>query len=611
MRVAPVVLLGGLLLVLVVAWYHGDRGNQRFKPLELVLLVVILISTGTTAFVFSKKSPSQLANDEGDVVRAKSVAVLPFENLASGEESAYFASGIHDELLTQLAQLGDIKVISRTSAMTYKASTKPLRQIAQELGVATIVEGSVQRSGNRVRVQAQLIDARTDAHLWAERYDRELTDVFEIQSDIARQIATALKAKLSPAEQTRLARKPTSNTEAYDMYLRAREYANRSYGEANTRHAIDFAQKAIALDADFAEAWALLAVKQSDMFWYHYDRSPEIQEASRRSAQRALQLNPDLPDAHNSMASYLYHVKLDYENALKEFGVARAGAPGDADIALLTGAVLRRQGKIADALKYFQESQTLDPRSGPIAQNLGETYTLLRRYDDARPAFERGVDLAPDEVDVALSGAAMQLRHTGDMKTARHLLRYVTPTDKRGIYSPADIHARIEMFEGRPERALAILQASDDSVFFSQFHYEPKSLPLALAYEAMGDAAAARKHYEQALAAIDVASKRLPDDPRIYLAQALAYSGLGRKPEAIAAGVRATKLLPFEREAWRGSHYLVDLALIYTRVGEADKAIDILERLLKTPADVGPGALRTDPAWAPLRKYPRFVALIR
>ncbi len=610
MRVAPVVLLGGLLLVLVFAWYHGEHGDQRFKPLELFLLIFIVISTATTAFILTQRTPAAYAAT--DDVPAKSVAVLPFVSLASGEENAYFASGIHDELLTQLAQLGDMKVISRTSALTYKESTKPLRQIAHELGVAAIVEGSVQRAGNRVRVQAQLIDARTDAHLWAERYDRELTDVFEIQSDIARQIATALKATLSPAEQTRLARKPTSNTAAYDLYLRARDYGNRSYSEANTRRSIEFLQKSLALDPNFAEAWAYLAVKQADLYWFHFDRSTAIQEATRASAERALQLNPDLPDAHTAMANYHYRVNLAYDAALKELRIAREDAPSDAEVALTTGAVMRRQGKIAEALPHFEHARSLDPRAAPIAHNLGETYALLRRYDEALKAFERGVELAPDEVDVALSGAQVQLAHTGDMATARRLLQSVKPTDPAGIYSPALAFAQIEMFERRPDQAIAILEAAPDSAFYSQFDYYPKSLALALAYDMKGDAPAARKHYEAALRAIDVGlNGKLPNDPRLYAARGLAYSGLGRKQEAIAAGIRATQIMPMEMEAWRGSRLLADLALIYARTGEADQAIDILERLLKIPTDVGTGALRADPSWDSLRKHPRFAKLVR
>lgn len=612
MRVAPVVLLGCLLLVVVLAWFHGERGGQRFKPVELFLLIVIFVATGTAALVFAKQPATSTKAEAAPDVPAKSVAVLPFASLSSGEENAYFASGIHDELLTQLAQLGDMKVISRTSVLPYKDANKPIKQIAQELGVAAIVEGSVQRAGNRVRVQAQLIDARSDGHLWAERYDRELTDIFEIQSDIARQIATALKATLSPAEETRLASRPTSNTEAYDLYLRARDYGNRSYSEANARTAIGLLDKAVALDPNFAGAWAYRAIKQCDLYWFHFDRSKAIQDAALASAKRAIKLNPDLPEAHAAMANYLYHVRLDYEGALREIEIARKGAPNDVEVVLTTAAIMRRQGRVQEALPLFLRATSLDPRSASLFHNLAETYALLRRYDEANKAAERGVTLAPDEVDAAMSGAHMQILHTGDMAAARRHLDRLPKSNQLGIYSTLHVRLQVELFDRRPDEAIKLIESSNDSAFYSQFWYMPRSMVLGDAYRMKGDAATARKHYAEALRHTDVALKTTyQDDPRVHMARGLALAALGRKQEAIAAGQRAASIMPIEKEAWRGSRFQRDLALIYAHTGEPNKAADILERLLKMPADVGIGALRKDPAWDPLRPDPRFQALLR
>jgi TolB-like protein len=389
MRAAVVLLAVGFVAVLVLAWFHGEKGEQRASGMELSMLAallivaatgVLLVSRGTGAAAAPPVVAAALRQDApGD---RRSIAVLPFASLSADPENAYFASAIHDELLTQLSKLGDLRVISRTSVMQYAGSTKPIGQIAGELGVGVVLEGSVQRAGNRVRVQAQLIDAATDEHLWANSYDRDLADVFAIQRDIAQQIATALQARLTAGERATLAQAPTQNLEAYDFYLQARDYHLRGdVTQENLETAERLYERAVALDPAFALAHAWLSRAHGQLRWWQFDRSDARREQQRAAAERAVELQPGLPEARLAMGLYHYWGHRDYERALVELRTASRSAPGHAQLHHIIGAILRRQGKFAEGVREMEQALLLDPRNG---QSYRQVMRDLKSHIDAQ-----------------------------------------------------------------------------------------------------------------------------------------------------------------------------------------------------------------------------------
>lgn len=591
LRMMPIALAFGFMAVVVVAWFHGEKGQQRVTALEAALLVGLLVFAGAALKLMRKTvlTTGDAATAGSPVFDPRSVAVLPLENMSPDPNDAFFADGIHDEILTHLSRIADLDVRSRTSVLDYRHTVKKIPEIARELGVRYIMEGSVRRARNQARITVQLIDATTDKHVWAETYDGSLSDVFGMQTTVARKIAATLEAELSPTAESQLASKPTANTDAYDLYLRAREYGRRSYSRDDFGDAVDLAREAIALDPNFAEAHAELSRSLSSLFWFHYNRSDSLKVQARLEAERAIELKPTIADGHRSLAYYYYRVNLDYEKALKEAAVAQQLAPNDADIALLQGSVYRRKGDINSAIRELGRSFSLNPRDPLTAMNLGLAYRLARRYDDAIRVLEGALRIGPDQPDIPLSIAQIHLYHTGDVAAARSMLALISrggKTFRAGEATYPLYAARVEMFDRKPDAAIAILHQTPDSLFYNQYVYSPKSLLLAQAY--------AQKH-----------------DPRLYAARAYALVGLGRNREAIASAQHATRLLPLERELWRGGILAQDLARVYAATGEADRAIELLAKLLKVPGDIGVGALRLDPAWDALRQHPKFQRLIR
>ncbi|HUP88444.1 MAG TPA: hypothetical protein VM100_03805 [Longimicrobiales bacterium] len=612
LRVLPVVLGVGLLAVLVLAWYHGEKGAQRVSAIEIAMLTGILIIGGAAmALVRGKSKPA------GDVVAAttvsdQSIAVLPLTNMSPDPNDAFFADGIHDEILTHLARIAALDVRSRTSVLEYKNSQKKIPQIATELGVRYVLEGSVRRGGEKARITVQLIDAKTDKHKWAETYDGNLADVFEMQTSVAKKIATTLEAQLSQSEENRIAAKPTSNTDAYDLYLQAREYGRRSYSKDDFANSARFARQAIALDPNFAEAYAALSTALSGAYWFHYDRSKALIKAAREAAEKSVALKPELAAAYAALGYFHYRVYLDYDKALQYAARGKELAPSDANVAQLIASVNRRKGDFNAAIAAWRDIIRLDPRAPLAYMNAGETLRLVRRYDEAVAMYKRGINIAPDEFDVPLSMVQMDLYDTGDMKQARGLLTSIDRSvSGTGEFSYVLFATLVELFDRKPDAALSLLAASRDTAFFNQFEYSPKTLLVARAYVLKGDPQQAAVNFKAAITSIDYAlAHAFPDDPRLYMARAHALAGLGDKKGAVAAAQRATRLMPVEKEAWRGSFYLQALARVYAATGDAEKAIDVLERALKIPGDVGVGALRGDPAWDSLRSNPRFQKLL-
>jgi TolB-like protein/Flp pilus assembly protein TadD len=616
LRLLTVALALGFLPALVLAWYHGEQGRQRVTGPELMILTVLLLTAGGVLWLVGRPGgaavlPTVAAATRQDAIGdRRSIAVLPFASLSADPENSYFAGGIHDELLTLLSKLGDLRVISRTSVMQYAGTTKAIGQIAGELGVGVVLEGSVQRVGNRVRVQAQLIDAATDEHLWAERYDRDLTDVFAIQSDIAQQIATALQARLTASDRAALAQAPTQNAEAYDFYLQARAYHLRpSITQEDLHTAQRMYERAVALDPGFALAHAWLSRAHGQIRWWGFDRSEARRGQQRAAAERAVILQSGLPEARHAMGMYHYWGHRDYERALIDLRAALLSAPGNADLHYTIGAILRRQGKFGDGVREMEQALLLDPRNAQLATDLADMYYLLRRYPEADRLLTRTLELWPDSYEAAGGKGQLHVSWSGSVDTLQ-AAAHRSSEEGSGLRSASldrflaarlarDHVAALRAAEGAPE--MIRLQVS----------IRPRALLVGWVRQAQGDPAGARSAFTSAHATLAAALGKEPEDERLHIAQAYALAGLGRRAEAAAAIHRADSLMPRGRDAYASVYYAEQYAAIRAQAGDADGAIADLKSLLAGPSYLSAHNLRLDPIWDPIREDPRFQALLR
>jgi len=543
------------------------------------------------------------------VERLPSVAALPFANLSGDPEDVYFTDGIHEEILVRLAKIGGLRVISRTSVMEYRGSPKNLREVASELGVGHVLEGSVRKTGNRVRITAQLIDADLDQHVWAEQYDRELTaeDLFDIQGDVAQKIAAALRTELSPEETERIRARPTDDLEAYEYYLRGNESRNRANDRADHEQAIQMWERAVALDPGFAVAYAALSRDHSDMWWSYYDRTPQRLQRAKQAVDRALELEPGLPEGFTALGWYHYHGFLHYARALEAFAAAEEAQPNDPDISLGIGSVQRRQGDMEAALVRFRRAQELDPRSAVLAGTVGETYGLLRRFDAARPYLDKAIALNPERGSPYVE-KAFQYVSSGQPEQAREVLNLAVERGAR-----TDRHAFwvvwLDAVEGEYEAGLERLQEAPDA-FEGQFRYMPRVQWQAVLHGLLGDRERARVNWDSSRVHLEERVAEHPEDPRLHSALGIAYAGLGRKEKAIREGKLGVALMPPSREALRGIIRVENLARIYATVGELDAAVEEIETLLDRPGLMTQHTLRLEPWWRPLHGHPRFEALL-
>ena len=549
----------------------------------------------------------------GGALPEASIAVLPFASVGTDDESVAFSSGMHNDLLTQLSKIDSLKVISRTSVMEYRGTSKNLRRVAEELGVATIMEGSVQRAGQRLRINAQLIDARSDRHLWAETYDRELTtkNVFDIQADIARQIAAALQARLSPEDQKQLESRPTDNLEAYEAYIKSLDLDMRGQEESYSREATALMEKAVALDPGFALASAQLARLQLQLYWMHYDRSAERLVRARQMIDNAFRAEPNLPEAHMALGYYHYWGFLEYDRALEEFGKAAESQPNNAYVLGGIGYVKRRQGRMEEALERLRKTAELDPRNTITATAVAETLSLLRRYDAAEAAFRRALDLNPSDAFVASSLAQLKVLRDGDVPAAREVIR---EAEKLGARAPelTEMAIAIDLCARDYASALQRLDlVASDTMLDNQYDRFPTDLVRARVLLLQGHRDEARRRFDAAREMLERWAHDRPHDERLHSALGIVYAGLGRKDDALRAGRRGMELLPIEKEAMRGSTRGIEMALIYTMTGETRQAIDQLEFLLSRPGLLSKAWLRVDPFWDPLRGDPRFAQLVK
>jgi TolB-like protein len=544
----------------------------------------------------------------------KSIAVLPFENLSENKENGFFTTGMQDEILTDLAKVADLKVISRTSTMVYKAGApRNLREIARELGVAHVLEGSIQRSANRVRATVQLIDARTDAHIWAEHYDRDLTDAFVIQTEIAQAIVRQLRARLSPAEKAAI-EQPTPNPEAFDLYLQAKQLIISFHDTADWKEtllrAVRLLDEAISRDGKFALAYCWATTANDNLYWFGLDHSPERLAQAKATAQTALALAPDLGEAHLAQALIYYHGYRDYERALEQVALAKRALPNSAETYSLAGWIARRQGRWDEARKNLEKAVELDPRNPKVISDLSVLYDLLHDYDAKLALYHRVVLTNPGTSDYfQMMRGATQLEK-GNLSAAHAALdRLPAGYDPEGATTMARVC--LALYEQQPVAAReALRQAKVEEIVGNDGYPRPRSFYEGMIARAGGDAAQARTSFASARAALEAKLGGRDDDAIAIATLGVIAAGEERKEEAIALGKHAVELRPIAKDAVDGATVLTALAMIYAWSGEPDLALDQLTILSRVPGGPDYGQLRYDPTWNALRGDARFATII-
>jgi len=543
------------------------------------------------------------------------IAVLPFENLSADPENAFFADGVQDEILNDLAKIAELKVISRTSVMQYKSGAKRnLRQIANELGVARVVEGNVQRIANRVRVSAQLIDAKTDTHLWAESYDRPLSDVFAIQSEIAKAIAAQLQAKLSPAEQAAIGQAPTTNLIAYDRYLRARRLGARQTGRvpAEMREVIRLLDQAVAYDPMFVLAYCDLARAHAYAYHLGVDRTAARMTLAKAARDAALRVDPDRGEPHLAAADVAFHCDLDYETALNEVDIARRRLPNAADVFALTAYIHRRQGHWENCASDLERAVQLDPRNVWLLQDTAQTYQFLRRFSEAAAAWDRTLAVAPGDPNTRVWRALVDMDSRADTQPMQDVIEKIISEDPSAVDTIPEHWLYLTLCRrDLAEMARALASVPPEGIVRRDL-IMPRSFCEGLVAQVRGDVTGAERAFSAARAEMEKILGEQPDYAQAFCVLGLSDAALGHKEDAIREGRRAVELLPVTKDMMAGGVVLANLAIIYAWTGEKDLALEQLATAIRFPSSnfLSYGQLKLHPFWDPLRGDPRFEKLL-
>jgi len=626
-RLVVLLLIIGFPVAMILAWAFEltPEGIKRAEDVDLsesvrrktgrkldfFIIAVLLLVIAILLFqrLHPNVSPAVSSSPE------KSIAVLPFENLSRDPDNAFFTDGVQDEILADLAKVADLKVISRTSVMLYKSGNpRNLREIGQQLGVAHVLEGSVQRTANRVRVMAQLIDARTDAHLWAQTYDRDLADVFAIQSEIAKTIADQLQARLSPAEKAAIEQRPTADLVAFDLYVRATALIDAEPGSPtgteDLLQAVSFLGQAIVRDPAFLLAYCRLAGAHDRLYLLGIDHTPSRLTLADTAVKNALRLGPDSGDAHLASAQHLYS-NLDYDGARAEIGVAHRTLPNNPRIFELSGYIDRRQGRWEESTRNFERALDLDPRNVPTLRSIADTYSSLRDYAKAGAVFDRVLAFKPDDPDILLTRAFLNVDWKADTRPLHALVETMlkdNPGSAERIAPTWLYLAFCEHDSVAAARALAVFgnkTSGPDAVQFGRAFFE------GLLGRMKGDAATAHAAFTQARAAQEQIVQAQPDYGPALCALGLIDAGLGRKEDALHEGRRAIELLPVTKDSINGAHMIEFFAIIAAWVGEKDLACEQLAIATRLPSSsLSYGQLKLFPSLDPLRGDPRFEKIV-
>jgi TolB-like protein/Tfp pilus assembly protein PilF len=583
---------------------------DQTKPAILALMALLAALAVAIGWTLCKGKP--LPEKVGTT---KGVAVLPFENLSPDPDNAYFAEGIHEEILARLATIHDLRVISRNSTLQYQEKSRDLHDIAKQLGVSNILEGSVQREADQVRVNVQLISTQTNSYIWVDTYNRKLTDITAVESEIARGIAESLQVKLTAREAQALTVKPTNNSEAYDAYLRGLVFdARTAYSNDAQRNAITSYERAVQLDPGFALAWARLSRADAALYFIRADQTQTRRDVARRALENAQELSPNLPETQLALGYYQYWVLRDYSLAQETFARLSEILPGSSDILYALGLVSRRQGKWDESIAHFERCLALDPRNAEVLSNAAWTYAMLRKFPAALKLYDRALEITPDDLDIVAAKAGTY-QAEGNLKEAAALLTGINVQSPIQPFITKMTQLRLERNHGEAVRLLQARQAQFQ--FASQIDQGTNQVILAFAQRFAGDTAATKATAEQARDTLKPLCRDQPDNSFLAQQLALANAALEEKEMALSEAERATTLLSSATDPLSGPTREEVLALIQMMFGDSSHSISTLSRLLQTPyiswlygpMPATPAVLRLDPIWDPLRADPAFQKL--
>jgi TolB-like protein/class 3 adenylate cyclase/Flp pilus assembly protein TadD len=594
--------------------------SPRIALVFALLVATIALVTSSLIF-FHRTSPLRTTVPAREAattsalaaIPEKSIAVLPFENLSDEKENAYFTDGVQDEILTGLSRVADLKVISRTSVMQYKTRTKRnLREIATDLGVAHVLEGSVQRVGGRVRVNAQLIDARTDSQLWAERYDRDVADVFVIESELAGKIVTQLQAKISLSEKAAIEKALTTDLVAYDLYLRAQAlFADTSdplHAREKLPQAAQLLEQAVARDPHFLQAWCLLSRVHGVAYFRGHDHTAARLGLANATVQAALRLQGDAGEAHLALANYYYHGFRDYQRARSELAIARRTLPNNADVFRYTGFIDRREGHWEEATHNLERALELDPRNFFILQQLALTYQSQRRYADQARTYDRALTIVPADPNTRILRALIALDWRADIKPFQATLATLV-AENPSVAPDVDLPRYALCERTAPAATRTLTNYPREGVVNNGVNFPYPYWQGAVA-RWQGDSAKARTAFTAARREVEKTVEQQPDFAAALSLLGMIDAGLERKEEAIREGRRGCELLPISKDAIDGADIAINLAQIYAWTGEKDRAIEQIAAVERVPNTLSYGLLKLHPYWDSLRGDPRFEKIV-